>query len=613
MVKKLFTVSLVLFVAFSLTGLAKEFNTQKANKVTPQDEELFQQRLNNLTHFIYANPTESLDRVEVGRTWYDYATNNEMGRALAHAYGTGTNGIHAVFMKILPQGAARRVNYDYYDEDLGGFYGNWEITTDRATGWGRVLNGKDDEALVSLHSGLEFWTDASEAGFSFSTLLAGIAPTGVFAGIAREGDVMVYIGQTTNANWSGGDVFKYTTDYGANWLDGDNITISGVTDYGNGERWPSFNVLNMPQLSYLISPATGAGLPLNGSTWLCTTTDWGIANWDVTLIWDDDAVAVTPFGNTQYIIENFSQQNGFYTSDGVYHAVFGAIQGVRDTTTSAAIDYWPILHWDSSTQTFSEVTTLEYSAPDDPTIQAAMANNRPGNGLGNAYPHLAEGPNGELVCVWQQWEKDPVSGGIVLLQSSSGGGTSTVEIFATDIWGAVSMDGGQTWQEPVKLIGNSNESDVYPTITQNVLREGNVLLLDIMWMVDTNAGVSLTNFTPLTDPSECIWYYERVELPIEVGIGDNPASLIDKFALSQNYPNPFNPSTTIDYTLQQSSDISLDVYNLTGQKVATLEKGRKAAGQYTVNFDAANLPSGIYFYTLKAGNASLTQKMVLMK
>lgn len=613
MVKKLFTVSLVLFVALSLTALAKDFNTQRAQKVTPEDDALFQERLNNLTHFIYANPTESLQRVEVGRTWYDYSTNSEMGRALAHAYGTGDDGLHAVFMKILPQGAQRRVNYDYYDEALGGFYGNWEITTERATGWGRVVNGKDDEALISLHAGVELWTDASEAGFSFSTLLTGFAAGSVFAGIARDGDQIVFVAQTANANWSGGDVLKYSTDYGATWSDGQNIILSGVTDYGPAERWPDFNPTNPAEMAYIIAPASGPGLSADGSTWLCRTTDWGL-NWDLTLIWDDAAVAQTQFGNTQYIIENFGpQHNSFYTSDGVWHSVFGAIQGVRDTTTSVAIDYWPILHWDSATQTFSEVTTLEYSASNDPIVQAAMANNRPGNGLGNAYPHLAEGPTGELVCIWQQWEKDPVSGSIVLLNSSTGGGTGTVQIFATDIWGAVSLDGGQTWQEPVKLVGNPNESDVYPYITERVLREGDILILDIMWMHDTNAGVSLANFTPLTDPSETIWYYERVELPIVVGIGDGPANLIDKFTLSQNYPNPFNPSTTIDYTLQQAFDITLEVYNLTGQKVATLEKGRKAAGQYTVNFDAASLPSGIYFYTLKAGDAKVTKKMVLMK
>ncbi|MCB0313223.1 MAG: T9SS type A sorting domain-containing protein, partial [Calditrichaeota bacterium] len=90
-------------------------------------------------------------------------------------------------------------------------------------------------------------------------------------------------------------------------------------------------------------------------------------------------------------------------------------------------------------------------------------------------------------------------------------------------------------------------------------------------------------------------------------------SVASGFELSQNYPNPFNPSTTIAYNLKQAADVTLEVFNVTGQKVATLANGRKPAGQYEVNFDAADIASGIYFYTLNANGQSLTRKMVLMK
>lgn len=187
-------------LVLSLNSLAKDFNAQKAHRVTAEDEALFQESLSNLKHYIYADPLESQGRIELGRTWYDYATNNEMGRMLAHAYGTGPDGIHAVFMKILPQGAVRQVVYDYYIESLGGFIGNLAITTDRATGWGRVLNGKNDEALVSMHANpVQMWKDAAEADFIFSTLLTGLNP-GVFAGMARTGDTLVFISQQNNLN-----------------------------------------------------------------------------------------------------------------------------------------------------------------------------------------------------------------------------------------------------------------------------------------------------------------------------------------------------------------------------------------------------------------------------
>lgn len=85
------------------------------------------------------------------------------------------------------------------------------------------------------------------------------------------------------------------------------------------------------------------------------------------------------------------------------------------------------------------------------------------------------------------------------------------------------------------------------------------------------------------------------------------------FQLEQNYPNPFNPSTKISYTLAKAGNVTLKVYNMLGQEVATLVNGFQAAKSYDVNFNAANLSSGAYFYELKAGNESVIKKMVLMK
>ena len=85
------------------------------------------------------------------------------------------------------------------------------------------------------------------------------------------------------------------------------------------------------------------------------------------------------------------------------------------------------------------------------------------------------------------------------------------------------------------------------------------------------------------------------------------------YALEQNYPNPFNPQTTITYAVKDPGFVSLKVYNLIGQEVATLVSNTMEAGRYTVNFTADNLPSGIYLYTMTAGEFSQTQKMLLLK
>lgn len=99
---------------------------------------------------------------------------------------------------------------------------------------------------------------------------------------------------------------------------------------------------------------------------------------------------------------------------------------------------------------------------------------------------------------------------------------------------------------------------------------------------------------------------------------DDASSKITNFVLEQNYPNPFNPTTKIKYAISQEvrgkmRDVSLKVYDLLGNKVATLVDEEKPAGNYEIDFDGSNLPGGIYFYQLKAGGYSQTKKMVLLK
>ncbi|MBK7106423.1 MAG: T9SS type A sorting domain-containing protein [Ignavibacteriae bacterium] len=96
-------------------------------------------------------------------------------------------------------------------------------------------------------------------------------------------------------------------------------------------------------------------------------------------------------------------------------------------------------------------------------------------------------------------------------------------------------------------------------------------------------------------------------------IAENSSNIPTEYNLSQNYPNPFNPTTTISYTIPEAGFTKLSIYNSLGEVVQSLVNENQSAGRYNVNFNANNLSSGLYFYTISSGNFAQTNKMILMK
>ena len=131
-----------------------------------------------------------------------------------------------------------------------------------------------------------------------------------------------------------------------------------------------------------------------------------------------------------------------------------------------------------------------------------------------------------------------------------------------------------------------------------------------------------------TEPSAGIWSYGYWKKESGYGyadpknhwqdsktnVSDKLLEIPDDFTLSQNYPNPFNPSTTIEYGLKTDSNVQLTVYNILGQRVATLVNERQNAGNYSLHFDASSLSSGTYIYKITATpTGSATENFVSVK
>ena len=136
---------------------------------------------------------------------------------------------------------------------------------------------------------------------------------------------------------------------------------------------------------------------------------------------------------------------------------------------------------------------------------------------------------------------------------------------------------------------------------------------DVVVILRFNATSNVNAFSLTLDPNSQVTDAKGTILSgINLEIPAVDASIPTVFALGQNYPNPFNPSTTIAFSLPQSSNVSLKVINILGQEVATLLNGFQKAGNHTVRFDAGKLSSGVYLYRLQADNFVQTKKLVLL-
>lgn len=189
-----------------------------------------------------------------------------------------------------------------------------------------------------------------------------------------------------------------------------------------------------------------------------------------------------------------------------------------------------------------------------------------------------------------------------------------------DYWVADALTAGEVFNVKLSNHGNGTENGetdaselTNPVTTSNEWVSLDIALSEFNVVLGTSALDNVYQLLLVTSGTlERIFvdnFYFYKEPSTSTDLDEVPAG----FALEQNYPNPFNPSTNISYSIPVSGEVSLEVFNLQGQKVMTLFEGYQSAGAHKAVFDASNLASGVYVYRLVAGTNVQVRKMMLIK
>ena len=203
--------------------------------------------------------------------------------------------------------------------------------------------------------------------------------------------------------------------------------------------------------------------------------------------------------------------------------------------------------------------------------------------------------------MWHWWDGYLFNSNLIYMGFSNG-----------DIFLQYSWDSGATWIEPINLTNSPSpgcaagdcDSDHWSSIAETVDDS-----LYIIYIEDKDAGgIPFDEGIATTNPVKYLAYPR----PTIFGV-DEDGTLPSILTLSQNYPNPFNASTSINYSLLEQSDVTIEIYDVLGRAVETIDEGNKPAGEHRITWNADDQTSGIYFYSIQAGDFSKTKRMVLLK
>jgi hypothetical protein len=577
----------------------------------PVKEEMnFNQPINPTVKAYMVSPTETV----IGTTFYDLWSNASLGNRLT-MFPDGT--IAAIWTRgIEPTSFPDRgTGYNYYDGSAWGPEPTARIESLRTGFPGHAAWGPNGE-IINAHSATDLiiskretkgtgaWTESVFPG------VTGIVPT--WPRIATSGDNqnvihMIYDSFGAYNGQTAAMIYSRSNDGGATW-DPENTVLDGT----GAEYYTEINAEE-----YVLEARGNTVAIVVGDAWkdlfLLKSLDNG-DTWEKTTIWEhpypmfDFQVTLT---DTFFCVDN--SVSAAIAPDGKVHVVFGLSRVMHDVVgTTFSLFYFVdgIGYWNEDMPSFSNTLDAlagpQYGYPGSEMVENVNYIGWSQDVDGNGTLDLINPPMSyrELGISTMPSITIDNEGRIFVAYASTTETYSNVDFNYKKIWVRAYENGqwGPFYHATADIIHIFDES-IYPVLAKN--SNDNI---DLIYQADGTPGTALDADHDYQENR--VIHSSIPKTDVLTGIGDHNNEITQE-GVSQNYPNPFNGATTITVNLQKASKMSLEVTNITGQKVYEKERGYVNAGTYMFKVDATNWPTGTYFYTVKAGNSNVTKKMIV--
>jgi len=527
----------------------------------------------------------------LGMARYDYGSNGGPEHNIVN-FGDGTLAVGRM-ASVTPGWQTsgypdRGTYYAYYD---GTKWSAFKKVETARRGWGNIDQFSDGGGveIVISHVGPEVNLDASKgaASWTSSGVVAG-AKGAQWPRLAAGKGANVYIIGSPSSPDAYTPYLVKSTDGGSTW---DTLSahqkVFKTADVGDADAY-DVAVYKGGSVDKVAVGRWAGG----SNVFITESTDAG-ATWTETEVYPVKADSGT-LKHNQTQLQPDGCGSLVYDNTGNLHVVWSNYTAIGDSLDRTVLNYAlsnQILHWDKKSGNISTVAIPK----NDSTIIKKAAAYMPGvDGALICGPDIGVDASNNLYVVYFGVSSDIPADSLAY----------------NHVYVTHSTNGGAVWMTANDVTPVTGSDNTYPSLADLVDSKMHIVYLTSPLQGNSVQGNHADTTVIVKHLAVAVSSLSTTPL---VEVRGSQVSAPMNYSLDQNYPNPFNPSTNISFTLPATSTISLKVYNVLGQEVATVASGTYSAGVHTVTFDASKLSTGVYFYKLEAGSFVTVKKMMLLK